>query len=238
MNTREVYGYLRVSGKGQADGDGFPRQREAIEKFCAERGWTIKRFFQEAPSSGTIEAEDRPVFSEMLSLCGGALPLTVVVERADRLARDLIVSELLFRECKEQGIEVFGADSGEELVNATGDPTRVLIRQMLGALAQWEKSALVKKLRAARDRKRVATGRCEGAKPYSATHPEEYQKAINWIRFARESGSSYRQVAAQLNSAKFPAPGGNIWFPSTVFTLFKASPFWGVDKSPGVCNLS
>jgi len=41
------------------------------------------------------------------------------------------------------------------------DPTRTLIRQVLGAVAQFEKSVIVPKLRTARVRTRRETGRCE-----------------------------------------------------------------------------
>jgi DNA invertase Pin-like site-specific DNA recombinase len=46
------------------------------------------------------------------------------------------------------------------------DPTRILVRQMMGAVAQYEKSQIVLKLRGARLRKRAKEGRCEGRKPY------------------------------------------------------------------------
>jgi hypothetical protein len=46
------------------------------------------------------------------------------------------------------------------------DPTRILVRQMMGAVAQYEKSQIVLKLRGARMRKRAKEGRCEGRKPY------------------------------------------------------------------------
>src|SRR5215831_12346414 len=46
------------------------------------------------------------------------------------------------------------------------DPTRILVRQMMGAVAQYEKSQIVLKLRGARMRKRAKDGRCEGRKPY------------------------------------------------------------------------
>jgi len=46
------------------------------------------------------------------------------------------------------------------------DPTRILVRQMMGAVGQYEKSQIVLKLRGARIRKRAKEGRCEGRKPY------------------------------------------------------------------------
>jgi hypothetical protein len=46
------------------------------------------------------------------------------------------------------------------------DSTRVLMRQLLGAVAQYDKSQIVAKLRGARMRKRAQQGRCEGRKPF------------------------------------------------------------------------
>ena len=89
----------------------------------------------------------------------------VLVERADRLARDLIVGELILNQLRELGVKVIAADSGTELTAGDEDPTRTLIRQVLGAVAQFEKAVIVSKLKAARVRKRRAEGRCEGRKP-------------------------------------------------------------------------
>jgi len=46
-------------------------------------------------------------------------------------------------------------------------PTAVLVRQVLGAIAQFEKTSLVAKLKAARDRKKAAIGKCGGCKSYA-----------------------------------------------------------------------
>jgi hypothetical protein len=40
-----------------------------------------------------------------------------------------------------------------------------MVRQILGAVSQFEKAGLVAKLRHARERKRATVGRCEGRKP-------------------------------------------------------------------------
>jgi DNA invertase Pin-like site-specific DNA recombinase len=221
MNVpREVFGYVRVSGKSQLDGDGFDRQEDAIHAFAASKGWIVKRIFRERGVSGTVESTDREAFAEMLGLCGGVLPTTIVVERADRLARDLVVGELLFRECESAGVEVYSADSGEELVHASSDPTRVLIRQLMGALAQWEKSALVKKMRLARERIRARGERCEGAKPFSMRDPERFSSVIAWIVSARERGDSFHQIAKQLNLGGQKGPHGGRWGPSYVYKLY------------------
>jgi len=52
------------------------------------------------------------------------------------------------------------------------DAPAVLVRQVLGAIAQFEKAGLVAKLAAARKRKRMAAGKCEGRKSLHETRPE------------------------------------------------------------------
>jgi DNA invertase Pin-like site-specific DNA recombinase len=218
-NPREVFGYVRVSGKGQLDGDGFDRQEDAIYSFAESKGWKVVRVFREKAVSGTVDSLDREAFAEMLGLCGGTLPSTIIVERADRLARDLVVGELLFRECKAANVEVFSADSGEELVNANSDPTRVLIRQILGALSQWEKSAIVKKMRLARERIRARGERCEGARPYEILNAPEAAQVKEYIMLARGRGDSYHQITKQLNLGTVKSPRGGRWNTSTVHKL-------------------
>jgi hypothetical protein len=48
------------------------------------------------------------------------------------------------------------------------DPSRKLMRQIFGAIAEYEKTMIVLKLRGARQRARARDGRCEGAKPFGA----------------------------------------------------------------------
>jgi len=133
---KRVFVYTRVSTAEQTDGGGIDRQQSECEAFCSRRGWEVLRSFTEQ-KTGSCRAMDRPVLSDLISLCGDSYDVrTIIVERADRIARDLIVSELFFQECKARGIEVYAADCGEELVNADSDPTRKLIRQVLGALSE------------------------------------------------------------------------------------------------------
>jgi DNA invertase Pin-like site-specific DNA recombinase len=51
-------------------------------------------------------------------------------------------------------------------------PTATLVRQVLGAISQFEKTSLVAKLKAARDRKKAVTGKCGGRKSLGERDPE------------------------------------------------------------------
>lgn len=225
---KRVFGYLRFSSKGQNDGDSFDRQRDAIEKFCAAKGFFVCRWFEEKAVSGTVEAMDRPAFGEMLLLCGEQFD-TIVVERADRLARDLIVSELLFEEARKFNVKIFEAASGEELVNADSDPTRKLIRQVLGALAEWSKNEIVKKLRVARERIRREKGKCEGRASWEELSLDNRKVAgmiVAWIEIeSNEDGTpknSFAAIARFLTDMKTPSPGGldRKWSRSNVFDVY------------------
>ena len=44
---KKAFAYLRVSGKGQVDGDGFTRQLEAIKTYAKGHGIRIVRVFRE-----------------------------------------------------------------------------------------------------------------------------------------------------------------------------------------------
>jgi DNA invertase Pin-like site-specific DNA recombinase len=54
-NTKKAFGYLRVSGKSQVDGDGFPRQKAAIQKWVKANGYRIVQWFTEEGVSGTLD---------------------------------------------------------------------------------------------------------------------------------------------------------------------------------------
>jgi DNA invertase Pin-like site-specific DNA recombinase len=89
------------------------------------------------------------------------------------------------------------------------DPTRVLMRQLLGAVAQYDKSQIVAKLRGARMRKRAQEGRCEGRKPFG--HYEGEAEALERIQALRNEGLGFDRIAARLNSEGVPTRTGRPW---------------------------
>ena len=98
---------------------------------------------------------------------------TVIVERADRLARDLMVQEVIVGQFSKIGARILTAD-GVDLTNDGDDPTRRLIRQVLGAVSEFDKRVTVLKLRAARERKRARGERVEGVKPFGHFPAEQH----------------------------------------------------------------
>lgn len=220
-----LLGYVRVSGLGQKTGDGPERQREAIASFCAAHKLRLDPAIYEEAITGVSSAADRPQFSRMLARIdeirnAGGEADGIVLERADRLARDLIEGELIFRECRARGIKVFATDRGLiDLAFDDGDATLKLIRQVIGAVAEFEKSALVKKLRIARDRIRKEKGRCEGRKPYGTRLGET--PCLRLIKELSGGGMSGGRIAHELNTVGFRTRKGNHWSRQAVEHIVK-----------------
>lgn len=206
MKTK-IYSYLRVSGKGQVDGDGFPRQRESVTEFARRNRMEVVSEFRDEGVSGTLF--DRPGLTDLFVAIKADGVKTVVVEKADRLARDLVVSETLLAEFRKLGVKVVAAEGGTDLTVDNDDPSRKMIRQILGVVSEWEKSCIVQKLRAARIRSKERNGRCEGRKPYGTKDGEA--EIVTKIRGLRAERLTIEEVADRLNSEGFKTRSGGVW---------------------------
>lgn len=157
--------YYRTSSATNvgADKDSLKRQQEAVAAYAKTHGISLVREFYDAAVSGADPINERPGFSDMLDYLHGNGARIILVESASRFARDLAVQITGHELLKRKGIELVPVDAPDHFINET--PTAVMVRQILGAVSQFEKASLVEKLRKARERKRIETGRCEGRKP-------------------------------------------------------------------------
>ncbi len=89
------------------------------------------------------------------------------------------------------------------------DPTRVLMRQVFGAIAQYEKAMIVAKLRGARERMKVKEGCCEGRKPYGFYEGEA--ETLKRIHQLRSEGIGFDRVAEKLNTEGYKSRSGGRW---------------------------
>jgi Resolvase, N terminal domain len=107
---------------------------------------------------------------------------TIIVETANRFARDLMVQGVGFAMLRDLGITLIAADSPSSFLD--DGPTSKLIRQILGAVSEFDKAMTVAKLKGARDRVRRQRGKCEGRKSYAE----------------REGGAELVAMARQLHT--------------------------------------
>jgi DNA invertase Pin-like site-specific DNA recombinase len=157
----------------------------------------VDEFYDEAVS-GADTIETRPGFAAVLDRIEGNGVRIVIVEDASRFARHMLTQELGVVALKERGGRLYSATTGDDLTE-TDDPSKVMMRQVAAAFAQFEKARLVAKLAAARKRKREATGKCEGRKSLSETRPDVVALARKLRRRRPKAGQqSLREVSKKL----------------------------------------
>jgi DNA invertase Pin-like site-specific DNA recombinase len=209
----EAIGYMRTSSStnvGEAK-DSDKRQRAAVEGYAKAAGYVIVDWYYDAVAL-------RPGFAAMLERIAGNGVRTIIVESPDRFARDLAVQLAGHDHLKGLGVTLIPATAPDHFIEDT--PTAVLVRQVLGAIAQFEKASTVAKLKAARDRKIAAGEKCGGRKSYAERDPE-------LVRMARElyrpdpnlRPASLRQVSAELAAAGKLTPNGRPYSASAVASM-------------------
>jgi DNA invertase Pin-like site-specific DNA recombinase len=215
-NRVEAIGYMRTSSAANvgADKDSEARQRKAIEAHAKRAGLVIVNWFYDAAVSGADPVESRPGFAAMLARIAGVR--TIIVETANRFARDLMVQEVGFAMLRELGITLIAADSPASFLD--DGPTSKLIRQILGAVAEFDKAVTVAKLKGARDRKRRTNGKCEGRKSYAERDPE----LVALAREIKAGGVSLHEVARQLEAQGRVTPSGKRYSASAVASMLGA----------------
>ena len=134
-----------------------------------------------------------------------------VVAKRDRLARDVMAAAM---------IERMAADAGARVVSAAGegtdsdDPSSVLMRRMVDALAEYERALIAARTRAALAVKR-SRGEATSHAPYGfraeggvLVADEAEQGVIARVREARSRGLTVRAIADELRAAGIVSRGG------------------------------
>jgi len=207
--SQKALAYYRTSSQTNvgSEKDSLRRQRDAVAAFAKSAGYEVVEEFHDAAVSGADAVDARPGFADMLRRIAGNGVRTIIVETANRFARDLIVQETGWRYLQGLGVTLIAADSPDSFLDST--PTAVLIRQVLGAVAQFEKAALVAKLRAARERKKRETGKCGGRKSVAEASPETVAVAKKLARYPINGRKrSLREIAAELEAAGHATSAG------------------------------
>jgi len=216
----KAFGYSRISTRTNLNRDGFRRQEQAIADYCKDHNVAQGATFREV-FTGT-EA-DRPVFTHLLAECAAQQVNTILIESPDRLARDLMVQLQLLAICKKAGIKVISANTGMDLTDDS-DPMRKTIYSVMGAMAEYEKSALVMKLAKARNALSKAKGkRIEGRK--KAEYPNALIERIKNLRGKkRRSGfNSFQKIANTLNQEGIKTITGKQFLPSTIQAILASN---------------
>lgn len=216
----EAIGYMRTSSATNvgADKDSEKRQRAAIEGYAKSSGFVIVDWYYDKAVRGSDAVTERPGFQAMLARIAGNGVRTIIVESPDRFARDLAVQLAGHDHLRKLGVTLIPATAPDFFTEDT--PTAVLVRQVLGAIAQFDKATTIAKLKAARDRKIAAGEKCGGRKSYAERDPEMVAMARQ-LRGTDGRPRSLLKVSADLAAKGYVTPSGRPYSASAVASMIR-----------------
>lgn len=211
--------YLRVSTDEQTLG--MEAQRAAITAWAERQGVQVAAWLEDLGVSGGAELEDRPGLLAALEAVKTHGAGVLVAAKADRVARDVYVAELVKRHLKAAGAAlalvegISGTDPFSEMAATVMDAAARLERRLIGART----SAALKAKR--------AKGERVGTVPYGyrvaadgihlEPHPEEHPALLRLLEL-RRAGLGGRRIAATLTAEGFQSRGP-AWLPGNCQTM-------------------
>ena len=116
-----MVGYARVSTDLQREKESIRTQIECIETECLKRGWRLGQVYCDDGVSGTLLLEARPAGARLLHDARAGKIGALVVYKADRIGRDVLVNEMAARLLHDElGIAVHGVAESIELNTPIG----------------------------------------------------------------------------------------------------------------------
>tara|TARA_Y100000401_G_scaffold91170_1_gene76872 strand:- start:661 stop:1332 length:672 start_codon:yes stop_codon:yes gene_type:complete len=193
---KAVY-YIRTSSATNLEGDSEERQKVAIYDYAENNGYEIVQGAYDQAVKGSDLTGEREGYKSLLEYCLANDVSVILCENASRFARDVVVQELGYQELKKLNLTLIPVDAPDYF---TGDsPSLTMIRQILGAVSEFEKSNLVSKLRGARERIKAEKGKCGGRKSLQEHFGyKKFMRLVKRVKSLHGLGLSSQKVADGL----------------------------------------
>lgn len=262
---QRVWGYLRVSSrKREREGLSMAGQREAIVSYCQQQSLPPPRFIREvasaskpllethlpgsAETSGGEGSEDRPMIAAALSALSDRSCGTrhFIIWKLDRLSRFGIEQEMLLDLLRRGGTHTHSTLASERAIleGDLHDPQRVMMRQILATVAQYERHLIQVRMQLGA-RAKAARGQCitsavpPGYRMVSKDLAVDPQGAheVRVVYYLRQLNLSYKQIATELPRRFHVPPFGRMKIARILDreSLYRGTytdPFGGVHKRP------
>ena len=186
-------------------------QLEICRKYCENHGYEIAGEFADDAVSGA--EEDRPVlWNAIASLKRG---MVLVVYRADRLARNVYLHELIYRSVRKRKATIEVVDGGRNGDTAEDE----LLRTVMAAFSAYERRVIAARTKAAALRLQARNVAVSSVPPFGKRAAEAVEttkngqawsqrmweddpaelRVIGEIRHMRLAGLGLREIARALN---------------------------------------
>ena len=212
--------YKRTSSNkncGEGKDSGI-RQDKTCTDYAKNNGYTHRKTFYDEGVSGSTNVYERPAFIDLLFYCKENKVRHIIVENIDRFCRDVLVQEIALEQINRDGLVLISATNG----NVDDTIESKLVRQVMGAFAEYEARATATRLRVARERKAehnkhngITTidgfGKCGGRPSYAELQPDLVKEAKRLRRRNPKTKKqrSYDKVAELLSAMGYTNQVGN-----------------------------
>lgn len=221
------YGYVRTSTERQTtEGMGREEQIASLVSTTAKHGVELAHIYGDC-LTGSVPWSERPSLSECLAVMEKGD--TLWVPYMERLARDLIEQEVIVRLLGQEGMFLRSCAPSEDafMLGESDDPARVMLRQIMGAVAQFNKAQIVGRMVRAKRLARTRGGWPGGPAPigfrivdagqFKRLEADPSEHGLLWAcRSLERDGFSLRASAAELNRLGIPSRTGQPWTMSMV----------------------
>jgi site-specific DNA recombinase len=201
--------YTRISDDKAGDEAGVGRQREDCEAVCAREGWTVVDRYTDN-SRSAFNGKPRPEFTRLLADAKDGLFDAVVAWRDDRLWRDVVEQQTVFRLLAAAGVQRVATSSRAYSTTSPDDSILSGIQALLG-----QHESAVKSLRLRRKAEELAKegkmgGRGRRAFGYTPDRSALIEHEAALIREAAKRllrGETASAIASDWNARGLRTPG-------------------------------
>jgi len=233
-----VVAYARVSTDRQAEKQTIDQQIDRLHAFARHQGWHLDAEQLYADDGYSGARLDRPALDRLRDAVAGGAIDAVLITSPDRLARRYAYQVWLLEEFERAGVQVIFLERPP-----TGDPQDVLVIQIRGVVAEYERTVIADRMRrgrltALRAGKLVPWtvppfGYCHD--PLRPRDPAGLQVDDDAARVVRqiftwyiEEGLTLYGIAQRLIARGIPTPTGRqYWNPSSVRKILTNSTYQG-----------
>ena len=137
MKAKRAAMYVRVSSGEQNTG----AQERELRHYVQRRGWKLQQISRDHGISGA--SSNRPALNELMKACRRRSIDVLVVWKFDRFARSLKQLMSGLETCRALGIDFVSVTESID----TSLPSGELVFQMIGAVAQFERSLIAERVK-------------------------------------------------------------------------------------------